>query len=258
MITVQRILSHLRRAADTYKMIDDGDKIAVGVSAGKDSLTLLYGLAKLKLFYPKKFDIIAITIDSGFNPGGFDAALAEVKRLCLELGVEYHVIPAKIKEIVFDIRKEKNPCSLCSKLMHGALNKAAKNLGCNKVALAHHLDDSVETFMLNLIYESRIGSFSPVTYLDRVDLTLIRPLIYAPEKEIKSFAKSQNLPVAASCCPADKKTKREDVKILLGDLSRKYRNLKYNIFSAIEKSEIDGYVNPASVKNTRHKKLNKK
>ena len=221
-------------------MIDENDKIAVGVSAGKDSLTLLCGLAKLRMFYPKKFDIIAVTIDSGFD--GFD--LTEVKSLCDELNVEYHIIPANIKQIVFDIRKEKNPCALCSKLMHGALNKAAKDLGCNKVALAHHLDDSVETFMLNLIYESRIGTFSPVTYLDRSGLTLIRPLIYAPEKEIKSFVKNLNLPVVKNSCPADKRTKREDVKLLLGDLSGKYRNFKYNIFSAIEKSEIDGYVNP--------------
>ena len=244
MITTKRILSHLRRAVDTYKMIDDGDKIAVGVSAGKDSLTLLYGLSQLRLFYPKKFDIIAVTIDCGFDNIDF----TEVKILCEKLNVEYHIIPVNIKQIVFDIRKEKNPCSLCSKLRHGALNKAAKNLGCNKVALAHHLDDSVETFMLNLIYESRIGSFSPVTYLDRSDLTLIRPLIFAPEKEIKSFTKSQNLPVVKNSCPADKKTRREEVKILLGDLSRKYRNFKYNIFSAIEKAEIDGYVNPENVK----------
>ena len=231
-------------------MIDDGDKIAVGVSAGKDSLTLLYGLAKLKEFYPKKFDITAITIDCGFDNIDF----AGVKSFCEELNIEYHIIPVNIKQIVFDIRKEKNPCSLCSKLRHGALNKAAKNLGCNKVALAHHLDDSVETFMLNLIYESRISTFSPVTYLDRSDLTLIRPLIYAPEKEIKSFVKNQNLPVVKNSCPADKKTKREDVKILLGDLSKKYRNFKYNIFSAIEKAEIDGYVNPENVKNAKSPK----
>jgi len=231
-------------------MINDGDKIAVGVSAGKDSLTLLYGLSRLREFYPKKFDILAITIDCGFD----NIDLTEVKILCDNLNIEYHIIPVNIKQIVFDIRKEKNPCSLCSKLRHGALNKAAKNLGCNKVALAHHLDDSVETFMLNLIYESRISTFSPVTYLDRSDLTLIRPLIYAPEKEIKSFVKNQNLPVVKNSCPADKKTKREDVKILLGDLSRKYRNCKYNIFSAIEKSEIDGYINPENIKREQKEK----
>lgn len=254
MITTKRILSHLRRAADTYKMIEAGDKIAVGVSAGKDSLTLLYGLSQLKLFYPEKFDMTAITIDCGFD----NIDLTEVKSLCEKLNVEYHVIPVNIKHIVFDVRKEKSPCALCSKLRHGALNKAAKNLGCNKVALAHHLDDSVETFMLNLIYESRIGTFSPVTYLDRSDLTLIRPLIYVPEKEIKSFVKGQNLPVVKNSCPADKKTKREEVKILLGDLSRKYRNFKYNIFTAVEKAGIDGYINPENVvverkKSPKHK-----
>ena len=237
----------MRRAVDTYGMIKSGDKIAVGVSGGKDSLTLLYGLARLRLFYPEEFYITAITIDGGFGgPDGFD--LTGVKNLCAGLRVDYHIIPVGIKQIVFDIRKEKNPCSLCSKLMHGALNKAAKNSGCNKIALAHHLDDSAETFIMNLIYESRIGSFSPVTYLDRTDLTLIRPLIYAPEKEIRAFAKNYNLPVAASPCPMDKKTKREDAKILLGELSRKYKNFKYNIFSAIEKAEIDGYINPGKNK----------
>ena len=248
-ISVKRILSHLRRAVETYKMIDDGDKIAIGVSGGKDSLTLLYGLSRLKSFYPKKFDIIAITIDCGFD----NMNLTEIENLCEQLGVEYHIIPVNIKQIVFDIRKDKNPCSLCSNLRHGALNKTAKNLGCNKVALAHNLDDSVETFMLNLIYESRIGSFSPVTYLDRSDITMIRPLIYAPEKEIKSFVKGQNLSVVKNSCPADKKTKREDVKILLGDMSRKYRNFKYNIFSAIEKAEIDGYVNPENFKREKER-----
>jgi len=225
-------------------MIGGGDKIAVGVSGGKDSLTLLCGLARLRLFYPEKFDIVAVTVDAGF--GGLD--LTEIKKFCEGLDVEYHVVPANIKQVVFDIRKEKNPCSLCSKLMHGALNKTAKDLGCNKVALAHHLDDSAETFIMNLIYESRIGSFSPVTYLDRIDITLIRPLIYAPEKEIRSFAKSHNLPVAQSPCPIDKLTKREDAKILLGELSRKYKNFKYNIFSAMEKAEIDGYIDPEKIK----------
>jgi len=244
MITLQRILSHLRRAVDTYKMIGAGDKIAVGVSGGKDSLTLLAGFAQLREFYPEKFELTAITVDSGF--GGLD--LTGVKSFCESLNVDYHIIPANIKQIVFDIREEKNPCSLCSKLMHGALNRAAKNLGCGKVALAHHLDDSVETFMLNLIYESRISSFSPVTYLDRMGLTLIRPLIYAPEKEIRAYARNYNLPVATSPCPVDGQTKREDAKILLGELSRKYKNFKYNIFSAMEKAEIDGYIDPEKIK----------
>ena len=242
-MTVKQILSRLRRAADIYRMIDGGDRIAVGVSAGKDSLTLLYGLSQLRLFYPQKFGIIAVTIDCGFDGADF----TEIKNFCAQLNVEYHVVKSNIKQVVFDIRREKNPCSLCSKLRHGSLNKAAKKLGCNKVALGHHLDDSVETFMLNLIYGSRIGTFSPVTYLDKSELTLIRPLIYIPEKDIKSFAASQDLPVIKSACPVDKKTKREDVKILLGDLAKKYKNIKYNIFNAIEKSEIDGYINTVNI-----------
>ncbi|MCL2814698.1 MAG: tRNA 2-thiocytidine(32) synthetase TtcA [Oscillospiraceae bacterium] len=250
MITAKRILSHLRRAADTYDMIGEGDKIAVGLSAGKDSLTLLYGLSKLQKFYPKHFEIIAVTVDCGFDNIDF----AGVRELCGKLGVEYHIVETNIRQVVFDIRKEKNPCALCSKLRHGSLNKAAKNLGCNKVALAHHLDDSAETFMLNLIYESRLGSFSPVTHLDRSGLTLIRPLVYAPEKEIKSFVKSQNLPVVKNTCPADKSTKREEVKSLLYELSKKYKNFKYNIFSAVEKAEISGYIDPERKKGKREKK----
>jgi tRNA(Ile)-lysidine synthetase-like protein len=221
-------------------MISPGDKIAVGLSAGKDSLTLLYGLAKLKDFYPNRFDIIAISVDCGFDGADFAGAAG----LCFSLGVEHHIVKTNIKQVVFDIRKEKNPCALCSKLRHGTLNKTAKMLGCNKVALAHHLDDSAETLMLNLIYESRLASFSPVTYLDKSGLTLIRPLLYAPEKEIRSFVKNLNLPVAKNPCPADKNTKREEVKTLLYELSKKYKNFKHNIFSAIEKAEISGYINP--------------
>ena len=240
MITAKRILSHLRRAVDTYGMVGEGDKIAVGLSAGKDSLTLLYGLAKLKEFYPKRFELVAVTVDCGFDNVDF----AGVEKFCRDLGVDYHIARSNIKKVVFDLRGEKSPCALCSKLRHGALNKAAKAFGCNKVALAHHLDDSAETFMLNLIYESRLGSFSPVTYLDRSGLVLIRPLVYAPEKEIRSFAKTQNLPVVKNPCPADKNTKREEVKALLSELSKKYRNFKYRIFAAIEKAEIDGYLDP--------------
>lgn len=243
MINARRILSYIRRAVDDYAMISEGDKIAVGVSAGKDSLTLLCGLAQMRRFYPKKFDITAITIDCGFEADGGKTDFSRISKLCDELDVEYMIIQSNIKQIVFDIRNEKNPCSLCSKLRHGALNNEAKKIGCNKVALGHHLDDSVETFMLNLIYEGRIGSFAPVTYLDRTDLTLIRPLIYAPEKEVRSFANKADLPVIINSCPADKKTKREDIKLLLGSLSKKYKNIKYNIFGAMQRKEIDGYKN---------------
>ena len=238
MINARRILSYIRRAVDDYDMIENGDKIAVGVSAGKDSLTLLCGLAQFRRFYPKKFEIIAITLDCGFDD---DMDFSQIKVLCKDLDVEYHIIKTNIKQVVFDIRNEKNPCSLCSKLRHGALNEEAKKMGCNKVALGHHLDDSVETFVMNLIFEGRIGTFAPVTYLDRIDLTLIRPLIYTPEKEITSFVNKVDLPVISSPCPIDKKTKREDVKQLLADLSKKYKNIKYSIFGAIRLKEIDGY-----------------
>jgi len=249
MITPKRILSHLRRAVENYAMIEVGDKIAVGLSGGKDSLTLLYGLSKLKGFYPKAFEIVAITIDCGFDNTDFAGAAG----FCRELGVEHHVVGSNIRQVVFELRGEKNPCALCSKLRHGALNRAAKALGCNKVALAHHLDDSVETFMLNLIYESRLGSFSPVTQLDKSGLVLIRPLVYAPEKEIRSFAKSQNLPVLKNTCPADKHTKREEVKALLGELSKKYKDFKHHIFAAVEKAEISGYMNPKKTKGKKEK-----
>jgi len=235
-------------------MIDEGDKIAVGVSGGKDSLTLLYGLAKLCDFYPKKYELFAVTIDCGFDNMDF----SKITKFCEGLGVAHHVVFANIRQVVFELRKEKNPCSLCSKLRHGALNRVAKGLGCNKVALAHHLDDSAETFVLNLIYESRLGSFSPVTYLNRSELTLIRPLIYAPEKEIRSFAKGQELPVAKNTCPADKNTKREEVKALLFELSKRYKNFKYHVFAALEKSGLDGYINPDEHKKREERQKSKK
>ena len=185
---LRRMLSYTRRAIDDYHMIEAGDKIAVGVSAGKDSLTLLYALSTLRKFYPKKFELCAITIDMGFEGSDF----SPIARLCEELSVPYHIIPTQISTVIFDIRKEKNPCSLCAKMRRGALHNAAKDLGCNTVALGHHFDDAVETFMMNLFNEGRIGCFSPVTYLDRMDITLIIPLIYTPESYIKGYAKQSD------------------------------------------------------------------
>ena len=170
---LQRILSYVRRAADEYEMIRAGDKICVGVSAGKDSLTLLVALAELRRFYPKPFTLCAVTVDLGF-PG---ADYSEIEELCRRLSVEYRVVPTEIGKIVFDIRREKNPCSLCAKMRRGALHAAAKEMGCTSVALGHHFDDAVETFMLNLFYEGRIGCFSPVTYLSNTGLYLIRPML---------------------------------------------------------------------------------
>ena len=218
-------------------MIRPGDRVAVGVSAGKDSLTLLCAMAELRRFYPIPFELVAVTIDMKAGESDFSA----IRALCESLDVPYHVIPTEISHIIFDIRKEKNPCSLCAKMRRGALHNAAKDLGCNVVALGHHFDDAVETFMLNLFFEGRIGCFSPVSYLSRTDLRLIRPMIYMPEKDVRYFAKKAELPVLASTCPADGNTQREEMKKLLAELDRKHDGLRYRIFGAMQRGEIDGF-----------------
>lgn len=238
MENMKRLLSRVRRAVDDYSMIQENDKIAVGVSAGKDSLTLLCAMAELKRFYPKKFDLVAITIDMGFEP---PQDFSEIAELCRRLDVEYKVIPSQINKIIFDVRREKNPCSLCAKMRRGALHNAAKELGCTSVALGHHFDDAVETFMLNLFYEGRLGCFSPVTYLSRVDIRLIRPMLYMQERDVAEFAKKNSLPVLSSPCPADKNTKREEAKQLLRTLERQNRGLRYRIFGAMCRGGIDGF-----------------
>ncbi len=234
---LQRILSHVRRAAEDYDMIKEGGKICVGVSAGKDSLTLLIALAELRRFYPKAFSLCAVTVDLGFDSADY----SEIEELCRRLHVEYRVVATEIGKVVFDIRRESNPCSLCAKMRRGALHAAAKEMGCASVALGHHLDDTVETFMLNLFYEGRIGCYSPVTYLSNTGLYLIRPLIYVPEKQIRYFASAANLPVAESKCPADGNTERKRMKELLRTLEREHKGLKHRIFGAIERGGIDGF-----------------
>ena len=234
---IQRILSHVRKAVEEYSMIEDGDRIAVGISGGKDSLALLCALAHLRIFLKKEFTIIAVTIDMGFEGADFSA----IARLCEELEVEYKVIPTQIYEIIFNVRKEKNPCSLCARMRRGALHDGAKELGCNKIALGHHFDDVVETFMLNLFFEGRIGAFAPVTYLSRKDLTLIRPLIYTKEKEIKSFASKELLPVTKSPCPADGHTERARMKEYLALFDREHPGLYNRIVGAIQRGEVDGF-----------------
>ncbi|MBQ8331950.1 MAG: tRNA 2-thiocytidine(32) synthetase TtcA [Clostridia bacterium] len=234
---MKRVLSYVRRAVDDYEMIREGDKIAVGVSAGKDSLTLLCAMAELRRFYPKRFELCAITVDMGFQGVDF----SEIRRLCEELDVPYHVIPTQISTIIFDVRKEKNPCSLCAKMRRGALYRGAKELGCTSVALGHHFDDVVETFMLNLFYEGRLGCFQPVTYLSNTDIYMIRPMIYMPEKDVRYFASKAELPVVKSPCPADGNTEREEMKKLLLSLERQNKGLRYRIFGAIQRGEIDGF-----------------
>ena len=238
MENMKRLLSYTRRAIDDYNMIEEGDKIAVGVSAGKDSLTLLCAMAYLRRFYPKKFELIAITVDMGFE-GGQD--FSAIRELCQQLDVPYHIVPTEIYKIIFEVRKEKNPCSLCAKMRRGALHTAAKELGCTSVALGHHFDDVVETFMLNLFFEGRLGCFSPVTYLSRVGIKLIRPMLYMPEKDVKEFSVKNALPVISSPCPADKNTEREEMKQLLRSLERENKGLRYRIFGAITRGNIDGF-----------------
>ncbi|MBR2943581.1 MAG: tRNA 2-thiocytidine(32) synthetase TtcA [Clostridia bacterium] len=234
---IERLLSRTRKAVEEYSMIEDGDRIAVGVSGGKDSLALLCALTKLKRVLGIDYTVVAITIDMGLE--GMD--FSKIADLCQDLGVEYHIIKTQIYEIIFKVREEKSPCSLCSRMRRGALHDACKELGCNKLALGHHYDDVVETFMLNLFFEGRIGAFRPVTYLSRKDLTMIRPLIYAPEKEIKSFAKGAVLPVVETKCPADGNTERAKMKDYLAIFEKEHHGLYHRILGAIQRGEIDGF-----------------
>ena len=234
---IQRILSFVRRAVDDYRMIAPGDKIAVGVSAGKDSLTLLTALAELRRFYPVPFEVCGITVDMGFPEADF----SPVQTYCDRLGVEYRVVKTDIAEVVFQIRKEPNPCSLCAKMRRGTLHSAAKEMGCRKVALGHHFDDVVDTFMMNLFFEGRLGCFSPVTYLSQSDLYLIRPLLYAQEKDVLYYVRHTELPILESPCPENHHTERENMKNLLKELERNNEGLRHRIFGAICKGEIDGF-----------------
>ena len=237
MITVQNMLSYVRKAVENCDMIKTGDTVGVGVSAGKDSLALLYTLAELRRFYPEKYLLRAITVDMGF-PG---ADFSKVAELCKSLDVEYTVVPSQIYDIIFNVRKESNPCSLCARMRRGAINDAAVSLGCNKLALGHNYDDVVETVLLNLFYEGRFGSFLPVTYLDRSKISVIRPLIYAPESEVAAFARNADLPVVKSVCPANGNTKREEMKSLMYELKKTNRSVIKNIFTALESTDGTGY-----------------
>lgn len=234
---LQQLLSYTRKAVDDYQMIEEGDKIAVGVSGGKDSLTLLYALKGLQRFYPKHFELLAVTVNLGFE--NFD--LAEVKKLCENLDVPYHVIDTEIADIIFQVRKEENPCSLCAKMRKGALNTAVKELGCNKVAYAHHRDDIIETMLLSLLFEGRFYAFSPKTFLDRMQLTVIRPMMYIPEVDVIGFRNKYQLPVAKNPCPADGATKREYVKQLVRQLNLENPGVKDRMFHAIINGDIDGW-----------------
>lgn len=225
---LQKLMSYTRRAVDTYGMIEEGDRIAVGVSGGKDSLALLCALQGLTRFYPKKFEIVPVNLRMGF-PNETDAVS---RALCEELGLTLVSLESEIYSVVFEVRKEKHPCSLCSNMRRGALHNAAKELGCNKLALGHHFDDAVETIIMNLFIEGRFDCFRPVTYLDRSDMTVIRPLLYTPEREVSHFVRASGIVPVPKNCPADGITRREDAKRALAELERNDRGVKQRIFNA--------------------------
>ncbi len=229
---MQRILSHMRKAIEEFNMIEEGDKIAICLSGGKDSITMLHAFKALQRFYPKKFDIIAVSINPGFE--FFDVTL--LKNICDNLDVPFFIEDSHAKEIVFDIRKEKNPCSLCANLRRGIINSIAIRENCNKIALGHNQDDALETFLLNLLYTGNIGTFAPVSYMDRSKITLIRPLIYTPEKDTKRFVKKNNLTVMPKVCPMDGTSKREFMKNLIFTLSKDIPMIRANLFGAIERN----------------------
>lgn len=234
---LQQLLSHTRKAVDEYQMIQEGDHITVGISGGKDSLTLLYALHGLKRFYPNHFELSAITVDLGYEQCDF----TPIKELCREMEIPYHIVKTDIAQILFEERKEKNPCSLCAKMRKGALNQAVKEIGCNKIAYAHHKDDIIETMILSLFFEGRFYSFSPKTYLDRMDLTVIRPIMFVDEADVIGFKNKYNLPVVKSACPVDGYTKRQYAKDLLADLNRQYPGIKQRMFTAILNGNIPGW-----------------
>ena len=234
---LQKLLSYTRRAVDDYELIEDGDKIAIGISGGKDSLTLLHALRHLQRFYPKKFELLAVTVDLGYE--NFD--LSPIEELCNKLDVPYHIVHTEIGKILLEDRKEASPCSLCAKMRKGALNQAILDLGCNKVAYAHHQDDVIETMFLSMIFEGRFYAFPPKTFLDHTELTVIRPLIYVSEAEVKGFQNKYNLPVVKNPCPVDGATKRQYAKDLVRRINLEHPGAKVRLFHAITTGNIPGW-----------------
>ena len=236
---MQMLMSRMRAAMERYDMIAPGDRVAVGVSGGKDSLALLKGLAELRRFYPAPFEVVALTADPGFF--GKEADYSAVQELCDSLGVEYIIRRTELYKVIFETRKESNPCSLCARMRRGILHDMTKAAGCNKLALGHHMDDAAETFMMNLLSGGTIGSFRPVTYLSRKDLTMIRPMIFATEKEVAAAARRENLPIVKSPCPMDKTSERQKVKELIAALEKDYPNLRGKITGAMQRGGISGW-----------------
>lgn len=236
---MQKMLSYIRRACDDYNMIQDGDKIAVGVSGGKDSVMLLAALCAMRRFYPKKYDLVAVVLDPQF--GSVETDYTKICELCEKNSVPLVIKRTEIGKIIFEERREKSPCSLCARMRRGALHDATRELGCNKIALGHHYNDVVETFLMNLFSEGRIGCFSPVTYLSRKDITMIRPLIYAPETEIAAAVERLSLPIVKSRCPADGNTLRQTVKERIAQEEKQNAGFSEKVFGALVRSGVDGW-----------------
>lgn len=227
----QKLLSYLRQCIKKYNMIQTGDKIAVGLSGGKDSMTLLYGLKKLQSFYPNSYDLIAIYVNLGIRDISSDVNI--LKEYCKKINVPFYEINTEIYKIIFEKRKEKNPCSLCSKMRKGALNQMALSLGCNKIAYGHHKDDFIETSIMSLFFEGHYDCFPPVTNLDQTSLSIIRPMLYIDEKEVKSFILKNNIPTLKNFCPADGFTKREEIKEFIANASQQFPNMRKNINASL-------------------------
>lgn len=236
---MQKLMGYMRAAIEQYDMIQDGDKIAVGLSGGKDSLALFAALAHMRSFLPVKFDLTAIIIDQRFN--GDDTDYSALELFCESIKIPLTIRRTNIGRLVFETREEKNPCSLCARMRRGELHNLAKAIGCGKIALGHHMDDAAETFMMNLLNGGIIGSFSPVTYLSRNDITVIRPMIFARESDAARVVRRKGLPVVQKLCPVDGVTQRQDVKILLDSLENKYGDVRSKILGALQKGSISGY-----------------
>ncbi len=236
---MQKHSSLIRAAVDKYNMIEEGDRIAVGVSGGKDSLALLSGLLHLKRYYPKAFSLVAITADPCF--GGVENDYSLIEGYCKENHVEYIIRRTELYKVVFEDNKAKSPCSLCAKMRRGILHNMAKELSCNKVALGHHSDDACETFLMNLFQSGSVACFSPVTYLSEKDITVIRPMIFCDESKIESLCERYSLPIVKSRCPVDKETEREKTKNLISELSKTYPDLKAKLIGALERGNISGW-----------------
>ena len=246
-MTLDQFPGYIRRCVDDYAMLQPGDHVAVGISGGKDSMALLAGLSHLRRFHPSQFTLSAITIDMGFPGMDFDP----VREYCEKIEVPYTIVHTDIREIVFDVRQEDNPCSLCSKMRRGALNSAIREMGCRRLALGHHFDDAIETFLMSLLFEGRLHCFRPMTYMSRMEVTQIRPMLYLGEAAAESLIQTLGLPVVPTTCPVDKSSKRAEIKSLLAQLSREYPDLKSKVFGAMQRLPLEGWA-PVKPGNAGH------